>query len=166
MALTRGAVGLLKVFLVLLFLATVVGQTLSLPGQLSSLAEADAPAVARLQWPLTVAAVLGMLCFQVVIVCTWRLLGMVRTDRIFSRDAFAWVDGIVWALAAAWLVLAAAAAALTVTIYVTPEIRDPGIPMMLGGMVLVASVVVLLVVVLRALLHSATALRDDMDAVI
>ena len=56
--------------------------------------------------------------------------------------------------------------ALVLTIYLTPEIRDPGIPMMLGGMVLVASVVLLLVVVMRALLHSATALRDDMDGVI
>ena len=166
MTLTRGPVALLRVLLVLLFLATVVGQTLSLPGELSSLADADAPAVARLRWPLTVAAVLGLLSDQVVIVCTWRLLGMVQADRIFSRDAFAWVDGIVWALGSAWVVLAAAAGALVLTIYLTPEIRDPGIPMMLGGMVLVASVVLLLVVVMRALLHSATALRDDMDGVI
>ncbi|WP_225752624.1 DUF2975 domain-containing protein [Actinotalea sp. Marseille-Q4924] len=166
MMLTRGAVGLLRVLLVLLFLATVVGQTLSIPGELSSLAQADAPAIARLRWPLTVAAVVGMVCVQVVIVCTWRLLGMVRTDRIFSRDAFAWVDAILWALAVAWLLLAAGAGALVLTIYVTPEIRDPGIPMMLGGMVLVATVVVLLMVVMRALLRSATALRDDMDAVI
>lgn len=165
MTLTRGAVGLLKILLVLLLLATVVGQTLSWPGQFASLAEAEPP-LARLRWPLTAAAVAGLLCIQVVIVCTWRLLDMVRADRIFSRDAFAWVDGIVWALAAAWLVLAAAAGALVLTIYLTPELRDPGLPMMLGGLVLVASVVLLLVVVMRALLHSATALRDDMDAVI
>lgn len=62
--------------------------------------------------------------------------------------------------------LAAAAGAIVLTIYFTPELRDPGLPMMLGGLVLVASVVLLLVVVMRALLRSATALRDDMDAVI
>lgn len=44
---------------------------------------------------LTIAAVVGLLCVQVVIVCTWRLLDMVRADRIFSQAAFRWVDGIV-----------------------------------------------------------------------
>ncbi len=43
---------------------------------------------------------LELLCVQVVIVAIWRLLGLVRTDRIFSRQAFGWVDAIVAALGA------------------------------------------------------------------
>jgi hypothetical protein len=159
------AVVVLRVLLVLLFAGLVVGQTLSFPGQFAHMAQEE-PALAHLRWPLTLAAVLGLLAVQVVIVCTWRLLTMVTADRIFSEDAFAWVDGIMWALAAGWLVLLGAAAALVVTLYVTPELRDPGLPMVLTGMVVVGAVVVLLMLVLRALLRQATALRTDLDTVI
>lgn len=110
------------------------------------------------------AGVLGFVRVQAVVVCTWRLLSMVRADRIFSRDAFGWVDGIVWALVAAWLLLAGSAAALAPAIYRTPELRDPGFPMLL--LVLVGGVVVLLMVVLRTLLRQAAALRTDFDGVI
>ena len=91
---------------------------------------------------------------------------MVRSDRIFSSGAFVWVDVMVWAIAAAWVIYMLAAGALTATAYVTPELRDPGMPMALLGMGLAASVVVLLVVVLRALLRQAAALRTDLDGVI
>ena len=158
-------VGLLRVLLVLLFAACVVGQTLSVPGQFSDIGQ-ESPELASLRWPLTVFGVLELLCVQVVIVCTWKLLTMVKADRIFSTDAFAWVDGIVWAITIAWLLLAAMAATLTTVIYVTPELRDPGTPMLLLGLVLVGTVVVMLMVVMRVLLRQAAALRTDMDAVI
>ncbi|WP_298457083.1 DUF2975 domain-containing protein [uncultured Cellulomonas sp.] len=165
MNLTHNVVGLLRVLLVLLFAACVVGQTLSVPGQFSDVGQGSG-AMAGLRWPLTVVGVLELLCVQVVIVCTWKLLTMVKADRIFSRDAFVWVDGIVWAITAAWLLLAGIATALTVVIYVTPELRDPGTPMLLFGLVLVGGVVVMLMIVMRALLRQAAALRTDMDAVI
>jgi hypothetical protein len=165
MNLTHKAVGLLRVLLVLLLVASVVGQTLAWPGQFADMAQEE-PALAHLRWPLTAAAVLALLCVQVVIVCTWKLLAMVKADRIFSRDAFAWVDAIVWALTTAWVLALGASAALVVTIYVTPELRDPGVPILLGGFVLVGGVLVLLMVVMRALLRQAAALRTDMDAVI
>ena len=165
MNLTHKVVGLLRVLLVLLFAASVVGQTLSVPGQFADIGQ-ETPALAVMRWPLTVFGVLELVCVQVVIVCTWKLLTMVKADRIFSPDAFAWVDGIVWAITVAWLLLAAMAAALTGIIYVTPELRDPGTPMLLFGMVLVGGVVVMLMVVMRALLRQAATLRTDMDAVI
>jgi hypothetical protein len=65
-----------------------------------------------------------------------------------------------------WVALAGVAAYLIAVIYVTPELRDPGVPIVLIGLVLFGSVLVLLVVVLRALLRQATALRTDMDGVI
>jgi hypothetical protein len=165
MNLTYKAVGLLRVLLVMLFAASVVGQVLSWPGQIASVTQEE-PGLAHLRWPLTAVAVLGLVCVEVVIVSTWKLLTMVKADRIFSKDAFGWVDAIVWAVTAAWLMLLAVAVTLGVTIYVTPELRDPGLPIALGGLVLAGGVVVLLMVVMRALLRQAASLQTDMDAVI
>lgn len=117
-------------------------------------------------WPILIAQELGIVCFEVVIVCTWKLLGMVRTDRIFSDASLTWVNGLVWAFVGGWIVLFSVATYLTCVIYFTPEIRDPGIPIVLFGMVLVGAVLVLLMVILRALLRQATTLRTDMEAVI
>ena len=165
MNLSHTVVGLLRVLLVLLFAACVVGQTLSVPGQFADIGRGT-PELAGLRWPLTAFGVLELLCVEVVIVCTWKLLTMVKADRIFSREAFAWVDGIVWAIVVAWVLLAAMAATFTTIIYLTPALRDPGTPLLLFGMVLVGGVVVMLMIVMRALLRQAAALRTDMDAVI
>lgn len=165
MNLTYKVVGLLRVVLVLLFAGLVVGQTLSFPGQFAHMAQ-ESPDMAYLRWPLTAFFVVELACIQVVIVCIWKLLTMVKADRIFSKEAFAWVDGMVWAIAAGWLLFAAASATITAVIYFTPELRDPGTPMLLFGMTLLGSVLVMLMIVMRALLRQAAALRSDMDAVI
>lgn len=165
MNLTRSAVRLLRVLLVLLFLAAAIGQTLSWPGKFAYMARED-PDLAHLRWPLTAVAVLGLLAVEVVIVCIWKLLTLVTAGRIFSTDAFVWVDTIVWSLATAWVLLGAGSFAIVLTLYVTPELRDPGMPMMLAGVVLAAGVPTLLMVVMRTLLRQAAALRTDLDAVI
>ena len=165
MNLPAPAVWLLRVLLVLLFVAALVFQLFSVPGQFADVGQ-ETPELAVLRWPLTVVGILELLCLQVVIVCTWKLLTMVQTDRIFSADAFGWVDGIVWAVSAGWLLFAGLSAAMVGLIYVTPELRDPGTPILLFAMVLVGGVAVLLMIVMRALLRQAAALRTDMDAVI
>ena len=86
MMMERLAVLPLRVFLVVLFGVLVVFQTLSLPGQFAYMAE-ESPDLAYLRWPLTAVTVFWVLCVQVVIVCTWRLLTLVRDDRIFSEDS-------------------------------------------------------------------------------
>ncbi|GAB2451727.1 small-conductance mechanosensitive channel [Conyzicola lurida] len=154
---------LLRIFLVALFAFLLLMQLLSLPGQFVS--GDGGGEYAHLGWVLLVAAELGALCLQVVIVCTWKLLTAVKADRIFSESSLGWVNGIVWSFVAGWVLLAGTAAYLVVVIYFSPE-RDPGIPVLLFGMVLVGAVFVLLVVVLRALLRQATELRADMDIVI
>ena len=98
------AVTALRILLVLAFALLMVFQTLSFPGQFAHMAEEN-PELAYLRWPLTALAVLELMCVQVVIVSTWKLLTMVRRDRIFSEAALAWVDAIVWAIAAAWVLL-------------------------------------------------------------
>ncbi|MET1059295.1 MAG: DUF2975 domain-containing protein [Nocardioides sp.] len=155
----RLAVVPLRVFLVVLFGVLVVFQTLSLPGQFAYMAE-ESPDLAYLRWPLTAVTVFWVLCVQVVIVCTWRLLTLVRDDRIFSEDSLRWVDAIVGAVAAGWLTLVA------VFLYVGFRADDPGLPLLLFLLVVGGAVFGLLIVVMRALLRQATTLRTDMEAVI
>jgi uncharacterized BrkB/YihY/UPF0761 family membrane protein len=156
---------ILRIFLATLFAFLIVMQVLSLPGDISHDVQ-QAPEAAHLLWPILVAQELGILCFQVVIVCTWMLLTMVQKDRIFSEASLRWVNGIVWAFIVGWIILVAIATYLTAFIYFTPELRDPGIPIVLFGMVLAGAVFVLLMIIMRALLRQATALRTDMEAVI
>lgn len=155
----------LRVLLVLVFAGLLVAQVMSLPGEFRQMA-AENPDAGFIPWLLLTFSILEIVCFQIVIVCTWRLLTLVRADRIFSDESFVWVDVIVWAVAAAWVLLAGVSAYLVGVIYFTPELRDPGTPILLTGMVLIGAVVVLTVVVLRALLRQATVLRSDLEEVI
>ena len=47
---------------------------------------------------LTVIVVLGVVCLQVIGVCVWRLLTMVRRGTVFSLDSFRYVNGVIAAL--------------------------------------------------------------------
>ena len=149
----------LRVFLVMLFAVLVLFQVMSLPGQFRYMAEQD-PEMAYLRWPATAVTVFWVLCVQVVIVCTWKLLSLVLADRIFTEAALRWVDGIVWAVGAAWAVL------LGVLLFVGFNASDPGLPLLLFLLSVGVTVLGLLMVVMRALLRRASTLRADMEAVI
>jgi hypothetical protein len=155
----------LRALLVLVFLGLLVAQFLSLPGEFRQQAD-EHPEAGFIPWLLLTFAILEVVCIQIVIVCTWRLLTLVRSDRIFSQESFVWVDVIVWTMVGAWLLLASLSASLIAVIYFTPELRDPGTPILLTGMTLIGGVVVLTIVVLRALLRQATVLRADLEEVI
>ena len=155
----------LRVLLALAFVFLLVMEVLSVPGDiLDDLSRS--PEAAHVLVPMLIVAELVMISFQVVIVCTWKLLTMVKKDRIFSEASLRWVDGIVWSFAIAWVLFGGLATYITAIIYFTPELRDPGTPMLLFGLVLVGGVVVMLMIVMRALLRQAAALQTDMDAVI
>jgi Protein of unknown function (DUF2975) len=149
----------LRLFLVLLFGILVLFQTMSLPGQFAYMAK-ESPDLAYLRWPMTAVTVFWVLCVQVVIVSTWKLLTLVKEDRIFSEASMAWVNAIVWAIGAAWLVL------LGVFLYFGFRADDPGLPLLLFLMLVGIAVLGLLMLVMRALLRQATSLRTDMEAVI
>ncbi len=153
------AVAPLRVFLLLLFGVLVLFQAMSLPGQFASMAEEN-PDLAYLRWPLTAVTVFWVLCVQVVIVATWKLLALVEEDRIFSEASMVWVDAIVRAVVAAGMVL------LGVDVYVAFRADDPALPLLLFLMSIGVAVLALLMVVMRALLRQATTLRTDMEAVI
>jgi hypothetical protein len=162
--LPRFVVHALRVLLVLTGLGLLLGLVMSVPGQIFG--GPDDGDLNPIRWPVFVALELAVLCLLVVVVCTWRLLSMVQADRIFSTDAFRWVDLIVWAALGVWLCMVTIAGTVSVFLYVTPELRDPGLPMLLCGLSVASGGIVLLLVVMRALLGQATALRRDMDAVI
>ena len=159
MSRAHGVVSLLRVFLVILFAVLVMLQTFSLPGQFRYMAQ-QSPEDAYLRWPLTAVAVFWVLCIQVVVVATWQLLTLVQRDRIFSDASLVWVNAIVAAIAAAWVVLVA------VFLYVGFRATDPGLPLLLFLLSVGVAVLGLLMVVMRALLRQATSLRTDMEAVI
>ncbi|MFD7657812.1 DUF2975 domain-containing protein [Actinosynnema sp. NPDC059797] len=153
------AVGPLRIFLVVLFGLLVVLQVMSLPGQFAHMAE-ESPEFAYLRWPATAVSVFWVLCVQVVVVATWKLLTLVKHDRIFSEGALKWVDAIVWAIAAGWVTL------VGVLLYVGFNATDPGLPLLLFLLSVGVAVLGLLMVVMRALLRQATTLRTDMESVI
>ncbi|MDQ2587836.1 DUF2975 domain-containing protein [Saccharothrix yanglingensis] len=153
------AVAPLRVFLVLLFGVLLLFQVMSLPGQFAHMAERS-PEMAHLRWPLTAVTVFWVLCVQVVVVATWKLLTLVKNDRIFSEPALRWVDAIVWAVAAGWATFG------VVFLFVGFNADDPGVPLLMFLLLVGITVLGLLMVVMRALLRQATTLRTDMESVI
>jgi hypothetical protein len=102
--------------------------------------------------------VLGV-CIQVAIVSTWKLLTLVKNDRIFTDDSLGWVNAIVWAIAV-WVML------VGVLFYVGFNADDPGLALLLFLMSVGVTVLGLLMLVMRTLLRQATTLWTDMEAVI
>lgn len=159
MTLARRVVPLLQAALVLLFLLLVMLQWFSFPGQFAHVAR-EHPDEAHLRWPLTFFTGIEILCIQVVVVCTWRLLGMVRQDVIFTRQALRWVDVIIAALGTAWVLAAAG------SLWAVWGADDPGAPLLLFVILLVAAAFSLVVVVMRELLRQAAGLRTELAEVI
>lgn len=105
-----------------------------------------------------------MACLQVIIVCTWQLLTLVTRDEIFRAEANTrWVNGLVRAMYAAWLLCAG----LAPYAWFVAEYDDaPGV-LLVGFMLgLIVTSALGLMLVLRELLRRATALRADLDEVI
>ena len=99
-------------------------------------------------------------CLEVALVALWVLLSMVRRGAIFDERAFLWVDVI----AMAGLVAAVLVAALCVHV---GEIDDaPGLILIGGGIGIGGVAFAMLMVVMRGLLHSATAFRRELDEIV
>jgi nitrogen fixation/metabolism regulation signal transduction histidine kinase len=117
---------------------------------------------------LRVITILGLVLIQVIGVCVWRLLTMVRRGTVFSPAAFRDVDLVIGAIVAAALVWFA------VTAINAPGQRDdPGVTVIMGGVGVGILGVALIVLVLRMLLAQAVArdveaaqLQAELDEVI
>jgi hypothetical protein len=117
---------------------------------------------------LRVITILGMISVQVIGVCVWRLVTMVRRGTVFSHAAFRYVDIVIGAIMAAALVW------FVVTAVNAPGQRDdPGVTVIMGGIGVGILGVALIVLVLRMLLAQAVArdveavqLRAELDEVV
>jgi hypothetical protein len=117
---------------------------------------------------LRVITILGMISVQVIGVCVWRLVTMVRRGTVFSHAAFRYVDIVIGAIMAAAMVW------FVVTAVNAPGQRDdPGVTVIMGGIGVGILGVALIVLVLRMLLAQAVArdveavqLRAELDEVV
>lgn len=156
---TRWAVLALRALIAVLLAGLLLVQVVIVPLLMADLD--GSPESAHLRWPLGVIAVLGLATVEVALVCVWRLLALVRRGTVFSPAAFRWVDVIAGSAVGAWLL------AIVLAFVLAPgEAVAPGVVLLvvLGGVA--AAGVALLVLVLRALLVQATALRAELAEVV
>ncbi|MFC4335297.1 DUF2975 domain-containing protein [Salininema proteolyticum] len=106
-------------------------------------------------------AVLALLCMQVVAVCVWRLLTMVRKGTVFSHGAFRFVHTVIAAVSTASALVLVFGALLA-----PGDDVPPGMVLLIGGVAVVLAGVALIVAVMRALLAQAVDLRSELDEVI
>lgn len=130
--------------------------------------EGAGPDVLDVRAPLLTIVVLGVVTTQVVMICLWCLVTMVRRGTVFSHAAFRYVDLIIGAVACA-----AALLFLLGVVLAPGEAVAPGIVLLIGGAATVVAGIALVVVVMRFLLAQAVAgeaeasnLRAELDAVI
>jgi hypothetical protein len=112
------------------------------------------PEVAHLRVPFLAITLLGIVTVQVVLVCVWRLVTMVRRGTVFSHAAFRYVHIVIGAVVAAAVLMFALAVVLA-----PGEAVAPGIVLLICGASLAIMGVALVVLVLRMLLAQAVA-RD------
>jgi hypothetical protein len=143
----------LRVVLVVLLAGSLFVQTVMVALLANDLEELDAE-LAYLRTPILVITVLGIATAQVVLVCVWRLVTMVRRGTVFSHAAFRYVHIVIGAFAAAALVVFALAVVLA-----PGEAVAPGVVLLICGIVVALLGVALIVLVLRMLLAQAVA-RD------
>ncbi|MFF3444046.1 DUF2975 domain-containing protein [Streptosporangium sp. NPDC002721] len=143
----------LRVVLVGLLAGSVFVQTVMVPLLAADLEGLNAE-FAYLRTPLLVLTVLGVVTVQVILVCVWRLVTMVRRGTVFSHAAFRYVHIVIGALVAAALLVFAFAVLLA-----PGEPVAPGVVLLICGVVVAILGVALIVLVLRTLLAQAVA-RD------
>jgi len=117
---------------------------------------------------LRLITIVGMLSVQVVLVCVWRLVTMVKRGTVFSNAAFRYVNGVIGAIVAASVVWFAVTA-----VNAPGQREDPGVTVIMAGIGLAILGVALIVLVLRMLLEQAVArdveaarMRAELDEVI
>ena len=155
----------LRVVIAIVLAGSLFVQVRMVPLLSTDLVEAGAPEGPRIA--LLAIVVLGILCVQVVAVCVWRLLTMVRRGTVFSHRAFRFVDVIFGAIAIASVLM------FGIAVILAPGEIAPGVVLLICGAALLIGGVALVVLVMRTLLAQAVArdaeaehLRSELDEVI
>jgi hypothetical protein len=144
----------LRAVLAVLLVGSVFVQAVMVPLLAIDLNEDFDPEFAHLRTPVILITVLGIVTIQVVLVCIWRLVTMVRRGTVFSHTTFRYVDVVIGAIVAAAVLLFVFAVVLA-----PGEAVAPGVVLLICGGVVAVLGVALIVLVLRMLLAQAVA-RD------
>ncbi|TDD49529.1 DUF2975 domain-containing protein [Nonomuraea terrae] len=143
----------LRAVLVVLLAGSVFVQAVMVPLLAADLDGLDS----ELAYPIPaylVTILLGVVTAQVVLVCLWRLVTMVRRGTVFSHAAFRHVHVVIGAF------VAAAVLTFVLAVLLAPgEAVAPGVVLLVCGVVVAILGVALVVLVLRMLLAQAVA-RD------
>lgn len=150
----------LKALIAVLLTLLVLCQVVVLPGMANSLAGMY-PYLAYLEVPGIAVGVVFTLCAQVVLVCVWRLLSLVRADSIFTPRAFVWIDVSLGAVVVATVLVVTTLALLT-----TAPAGSPSLVLLCLLGIVVGAGLSLLLVVLRGLLRKASQLEHDLSEVV
>ncbi|OEJ97640.1 DUF2975 domain-containing protein [Streptomyces thermolilacinus] len=150
----------LRAVVVMLLAGSVFVQAVMVPLLAADLEEVGGD-LAHLRVPVLVILLLGIVTAQVVLVCVWRLMTMVRRGTVFSYDAFRYVHIVIGAMVAAALLV------FTLGTLLAPgEAVAPGVVLLVGGVGVAILGVALVVLVLRMLLAQATRMRAELEEVI
>src|SRR5690606_7745023 len=150
----------LKSMIVVLLALLVIAQVFLIPAVAAATAGRN-PELAYLEVPGIIGAVLFLVLVQVVLVCVFALLSLVRADRIFSPHAFRYIDIIIGAMLAAGVVIV-----VSYLVLFMAQAANPGILILalLGTTVSIS--LALLVGVMRGLLRKALQLEQDLSEVV
>jgi len=147
----------LRSFFVTIFLGAFFGQLVIVPSFANESA-ALFPEVAFLAIPYTILVNVGIACLQIVVVAIWILLSMVQHDVIFTSQALRWVNVILWSAAGATMLVLF----LGVHLLGVMQAGGPGVLLAVGGATICGTAFVLLMLVMRGLLLSATTLESEL----
>jgi len=150
----------LKTLIAVMIALLLVSQILVIP-EVARVTAIRNPDVAQLEVPGIIGAVVFIALVQITLVCVWQLLSLVRAERIFSTDAFRFVDVILWALAAAGVLILA-----SYTVIVASRAVSLSLTLLAVLGIVVSAALALLVVVLRGLLRKALELEQDLSEVV
>lgn len=151
----------LKVALVVFIAMSVAAQVWALPLVARRSAQ-DAPQYAPYATGYLLAVIAALACFEIGLVAVWKLASLSGRGIVFTHDSLIWVDIIIACVSIAAII----ALALFVHTAFIAHLKPLAVPL---GALLVALglfAMLLLIIVLRALLVSATAQRDELQAVI
>lgn len=156
----RTTIVVLQVLIVGLLALLLFCQVVVLPSTANSMA-ALYPEFAQLRVPGIVIGVVFALCAQVLLVCVWRLLSLVRVGAIFSDRSFVWVDVALGAVVVATLLVVGSLVILQIA-----GASPPSISLLCLMGIVVGAGLSLLIVVLRGLLRKASQLEQDLSEVV
>lgn len=123
------------------------------------------PELLYLRIPLVVIVVLGIASAQVVLICVWKLVTMVRKQTVFSPVAFRYVNLVIGAIVAAAVLIVAFAALMASANHRVPgDAVAPGVVGLICGAAVAVLGVALIVFVLRMLLTQAIAREAEAAA--